>query len=377
MLKTNKYLLAFFFFFLKQILCAQNEDNNYTDYIKFYQLHISHIRGGDCQMYPSCSNYGLVVFKNYNPYKAMTLTSDRVMRCSHDFKNYNLTLINNSFKLIDLPDNSDSLMRIISFKKETTTYPVQNDTCELGLVRFLMLEKNYREALLEINRMLFKNYNCNEIYINYIRCKRSLNENEDAIFKFENSFPKELLNKPEFNLEIGNCYLDLGEYSIAIDKFKKALNSNDSSIIDKANIQIGLSLASMNLFGESLKYFNSISRFSPYYYNSRKIISIIESCKIEHKNPFLAGFLSTIPGLGYLYSGHKSSAASSLILNSLLAYAFYTNVKTGNYGMASLVGVFSFSFYIGNISGSIKSAKRFNNAQNYNKLHEIKSNISY
>ena len=91
----------------------------------------------------------------------------------------------------------------------------------------------------------------------------------------------------------------------------------------------------------------------------------------------MAGTLAIIPGLGYLYSGHKSSAITSVIVNGLLCYALYSNIKVENYGMAALVGVFSFSFYIGNISGSIKSSKRYNEARTRKIINQIKSNVNY
>ncbi|NJM14489.1 MAG: membrane protein insertion efficiency factor YidD, partial [Bacteroidales bacterium] len=73
-----------------------------TDYIDIYQKHISSIRGSSCQMYPSCSNYGMGVYNIYNPLKATFLTADRLLRCSHDPKNYNKILTHNGIRLIDL-----------------------------------------------------------------------------------------------------------------------------------------------------------------------------------------------------------------------------------------------------------------------------------
>ena len=357
------------------------EENNYIDYIKVYQRYISHIRGGECQMYPSCSNYGLIAFKSYNPIKAMAMTSDRVLRCSHDFRYYDITLADNKFKLLDLPLNDDNIKKQIVFKKETVTYPIsdKNDTCDFGFINYLMLQKDYREALLEINRKLYANKGiCPEIYVNYIKCKRALNESEDAIFKFDNSFPDYLKTNDLANLEVGNCYIDLGENSKAKEYYVKATFSTDSIIIDKSNMLIALSLSNEKKFLESKEFFSNISLSSPYYYNSQKAISILETQKgLKYKKPFIAGSLSIIPGLGYLYSGHKSSAISSIIVNGLLAYAFYSNIKSENYGMASLVGVFSFSFYIGNISGSVKSTKRFNETLDRKIINQIKSNVSY
>ena len=70
--------------------------------------------------------------------------------------------------------------------------------------------------------------------------------------------------------------------------------------------------------------------------------------------------MSIIPGAGYYYTGYKQTALSSLLLNGLLAYATTSNIKNKNTGMAILTGVFNLSFYISNIQGAFRSAKKYN-----------------
>lgn len=377
-------LILIFGFLIEETTAQETNDNAFLDYISFYQNYISHIRGGDCQMYPSCSNYGLIAFQNYSSLKAMVITSDRLLRCSHDINFYNLTLKNNEFKLIDLPVSNDSLERKSKFKKQTVTYPYKtfnNDSCpEAGFIRFLMLEKNYREALLEINRLFYYKHNCNqkELYLNYLRCKRTLNEIEEAIFKFENSFPEEIKNNSEIISEIGNCYLDLGNFEQAIKLYKSTISLNNSIKPDKIYSLLGLAYAQEFEFKKSSEYFLKINKESPLFYNANNCVTILNFMdNYKYKKKYIAGILSIIPGAGYYYSGHKSSAISSLIVNSLLGYALYSNIKNENYGMATLVGVFSFSFYIGNISGSIKSTKRYNKVIDNKIINQIKSNVYY
>jgi hypothetical protein len=51
--------------------------------------------------------------------------------------------------------------------------------------------------------------------------------------------------------------------------------------------------------------------------------------------------------------------------------ATYSSIKSKNYGLAALTGAFSVGFYVGNITGSIKSTKRYNETQyqdTFNKL---------
>jgi len=139
---------------------------------------------------------------------------------------------------------------------------------------------------------------------------------------------------------------------------------------------MALTFINENNFSKANDYLKKIPPKSPYYYNSQKaILALSNHRSVRYKNPMTAGICSIIPGLGYLYSGHKSSALSSFLVNGLLSYAVQSNIKSENYGMASLVGIFSLSFYVGNITGSIKSAKRYNNQIDKKTSQLVKSYI--
>jgi hypothetical protein len=179
--------------------------------------------------------------------------------------------------------------------------------------------------------------------------------------------------------EIGNQHLDLNNIQKALDFYQECINKNQEKIFtDNTNLLIGYSYASQKKWIESLTTFQSVSISSPFYAFSNNCVEIINKrLKLNYKKPGLAGILSVIPGLGYIYSGHSQTAISSLMVNSLLAYATVSNINNKNYGMASLTGLFSFSFYIGNITGSVKSAKRYNNNLDINTLNKLKLNIYY
>jgi hypothetical protein len=93
---------------------------------------------------------------------------------------------------------------------------------------------------------------------------------------------------------------------------------------------------------------------------NNKVSSQNKNLKTKEKNPTTAKILSIIPGAGYLYAGHRGSALTSLFINSLLAYATFTSIKKGNYGVAGIMGFFSISFYIGNITGASRCVTRYN-----------------
>ncbi|HSJ68281.1 MAG TPA: hypothetical protein VK921_11420, partial [Anditalea sp.] len=111
--------------------------------------------------------------------------------------------------------------------------------------------------------------------------------------------------------------------------------------------------------------------YSEYAIHNQKIVTELSTFK--RKKRATAGIASIIPGGGYFYTGHKTTAVSSLVLNGLLAYATYTSFNTGNYGVGVLTGIFSMSFYLGNITGGIKSADRYNMA----KESQLKRKLMY
>ena len=81
------------------------QTNAVHDYINIYQKYISGLKNGRCAMYPSCSNFGLLVFEKYNFFKALSLTSDRLIRCSHDKSFYDITYRYGIRSCIDLPND--------------------------------------------------------------------------------------------------------------------------------------------------------------------------------------------------------------------------------------------------------------------------------
>ena len=97
--------------------------------------------------------------------------------------------------------------------------------------------------------------------------------------------------------------------------------------------------------------------YNLYSFNQSKLY---ELQTMRQKSPALAKSLSIIPGLGYLYTGHKGSALTSFLVNSLLGYATYTCFDKKNYGLGAICGFLNLSFYIGNLNGAARSAHRYN-----------------
>lgn len=67
---------------------------------KTYQIILGPIKGENCPMYPSCSNYGIEAVKKYN-IKGLLITADRLNRCGHDLKYYKTIIVNDQIKYLD------------------------------------------------------------------------------------------------------------------------------------------------------------------------------------------------------------------------------------------------------------------------------------
>lgn len=124
--------------------------------------------------------------------------------------------------------------------------------------------------------------------------------------------------------------------------------------------------------------YRSLSEYDPYQQVSNVNFQLAEKAiRLKNKSLSLAGTLSIIPGLGYAYTGHKQTAITAFLVNGLITYATFTNFKNENYGMGILTGVFNISFYLGNIYGATKSAKRYNEQQKQSIINKLESNTIF
>ncbi len=359
----------------------KNETKASDDYIGFYQNYISSIRGQSCPMYPSCSRYGLESFRNNNFFNAFLLTSDRLIRCGHDYENYSFTLTNNGVKFLDVPENSSKYKSSdLVYKREENTYAYGDnfiDNSNLKFIKKLINEGYKREALLEINRVeVFNGKLTKELYINKILILDALGEYEKGIYEYEKSRDLNIKRDPEVLLQVSLLYKKLGNFKMSLTYVNKAINVKENSIfIEDKLLKIQGILFAMDNDWESA--YSSFLKMNDKH-QSQELIKIIESNDdIKYKNPKTAMFLSILPGAGYLYTGYKQTALSSLLVNGLLAYATSSNIKNKNIGMSLLTGVFSLSFYISNIQGAFKSAIKYNSNQESLLKSKLELKINY
>lgn len=337
------------------------------DYIHFYQKFLSGARGSRCAMYPSCSNYGLMCFRERPFIEAMVMTADRMIRCGHDGIYYDLTYEYGYPALIDLPP-FEPVPRSIVYTSQsyvlTDIFPCRNYVDSLrGFVHHLINCHHYDLALLEIERLSYfsPHFPDSLLYLQKLLCYDALNREEEGIFDFSVYQSERMKTDAAVLLQVAKMYYEVGNYRSAIDVLNR-INTVDKGILYRNTVFKGLSFLRL---GEEAAAAEQFSIVSPRYSSDVDLYSLnIQAMDdLSHqrkKKPWLAGVLSLMPGAGYFYDSQPASALTSLLVNGLLFYATYTSIKRENYGMAAVMGTFTLTFYTGNILGAIKGAKRYN-----------------
>jgi putative component of membrane protein insertase Oxa1/YidC/SpoIIIJ protein YidD len=375
----SKYVLYIFLFLSSSFNVTAQFENSITkvkningrnlsggDYISFYQQYISDIRGNDCPMYPSCSNYALESIKEKGFVLGVINGMDRLLRCGHEYKLYPSTMTDRGMRLLD--SNNDSLNSVLNYKRYVDYYAYESNYSDstLQFIQKLVSQQLYHEALLEINREFIKKGVTLDLLANELLCLNAIGKYEKVIYEFETKVTIEQKNSPKILKQYFTAYHKLENYEKIISLANIFNPEVSDENINYCKILVFNSfIKNRNVTGADF-FIASQKKLTGIEEKSRQVISDLRS--IKAKSPLIAGLSSTvIPGAGYLYAGHTKTAISSLLFNSLFAFATYSSFKSGNNGMGILTGLFGLAFYISNVQGSVKSAKRYNEMK-YNNI---------
>lgn len=362
-------------------LFAQEHISAVHDYIGIYQKYISGMNHSQCLMYPSCSRYGMMVFEDYSFPVAMTLMADRMLRCGNHPDFYiPYAGITGSNRMLDFPASRQTHAKTFAHGTHNvaaeTIIPVDSVSKAIQFINSLVNHQYYASALLEINRLLYNDtsfyFNPN-LYINAMRCFDGQLKYSEGLMFFEQRVPEKL----KLNYKV--LYTAAHLYDLVEDNDKSiALFQKSASIWDSNDVHPFGELAI--LYSKEKQYDAAkLSVWQKYIIDSNETahttsVSIIEKlATTKYKNSTTAMLLGLIPGAGYLYAKQPGSALTSLLTNTLLAYATYTSFKSENYGLGIIMGLFSASFYIGNIAGSGNSALRYNEKTQRDAINELRT----
>lgn len=340
------------------------DDSALDDYVRIYRkyLHRDSADGG-CAMYPSCSQYGLMVFEDCYFPNAMVYMADRMIRCGHDFDYYDLTLQNGQIRMLDYPPYLFVPKHYVYAPKEYYAYTdwrEKQDSIMLFINKLVNMHR-YREALFEIERLQTAQPSLPvQVLVNKLICYKGIGWEEEAIYDYEMHFPLSAKQTPDVAFEMIDLLFQMENYTMAQSILDK-ISFIDNQVDARKYAWKGIFFATERNWDAANYSFSLLAQYQPDACRDKKNVELIqEAANLHYKKPWFAASLSIIPGVGYLYIGRPKSALTSLIMNSLLGYAVYTSIKRENYGVAALLGVFNLSFYIGNISGAKRSAQRYN-----------------
>lgn len=378
-----KYSLFILFLWVIPRAVAQSDRGNATDeYISFYQKFLSSQKNSRCAMYPSCSSYGKMVFKEKPFMEAITLLTDRIMRCSHERNLYDITYEYGYRSAVDYPYYKNLPDHILYNKRELPHVDVlrigQTSDDVLPFINHLINKEEYQSAMIEIERKLFFDKQCLNptFYVNKLVCYRGLGDYEKGIFEYEVEFPKFTKNVDAVNMQVALLYYLTSNNQNALSVLDRILTKGVTTESQKkAHILKAIIYLNERNIQEGESMFREVSSWGVNKELYESNLNILRNIKEQKKkSPSLARILSIIPGGGYLYTNHKGSALTAFVINSLLGYATYTSVKSKNYGVAGVCGFLGLSFYIGNINGAGRSAVRYNERRYNECIRKLESN---
>lgn len=233
----------------------------------------------------------------------------------------------------------------------------------------LMNTNQYNSAVKEFERVIHLTSNKNAFAKELLRCYYNSGKFNEGILRAEKMYTNHK-NIPE---SVALEYIRLLLKEDDGREIKKLLAKNQS--IGKKN-KIRSKLTSFMIekkWLEAKNYFDSNENHLQKNSNYRELIH--DATNQKHKSQALALGLSTlIPGIGKVYTGDWKDGLASFILVSFNGYLAYRgfNQKGINNAQGWLFSGIGFSFYLGNLYGSLKSANNFNLRQNNNVINRSK-----
>jgi len=235
---------------------------------------------------------------------------------------------------------------------------------------FLYEQGDYLRAAGEYQRYLFyQPRDSEEMRYKIALCYRFAGQTEQAIQNFQmllRRHPEGLFTSQAY-YQIGATYFLQDQFEQSVEFLREALpHVTDARQHAAAEQLIGLSYLMQKQWSEAGEVFKtlqgsevaSVSQQAVVYHSYAK-----NGADLPTRSPFLAGALSTVvPGVGRLYTGRLSDALTSLFIVSLTGWQAYDGFQRD--GLSSVkgwtLGTLSGIFYIGNIYGSVISARVYN-----------------
>ena len=235
---------------------------------------------------------------------------------------------------------------------------------------FLYEQGDYLRAAGEYQRYLFyQPREREEMRYKIALCYRFAGQTEQAIQNFQmllRAHPEGRFTSQAY-YQIGATYFLQDQFELSVEFLREVLpHLTDTQQHAETEQLIGLSYLMQKQWSEAGEIFKtlqgsevpSVSQKAAMYHTYAE-----KGADLPTRSPFLAGALSTIvPGAGRLYTGRFSDALTSLFIVGLTGWQAYDGFQRD--GLSSVkgwtLGTLSGIFYVGNIYGSVISARVHN-----------------
>jgi len=177
-------------------------------------------------------------------------------------------------------------------------------------------------------------------------------------------------------LMISASYAKLNAFDDAIINLHNLITiTGDENIKDEAYYKIGWIYIEMASWEKAKNYFSKISAPNKDTYRLKRLAVDLDKEKIiPQKNPRLAGFLSVIPGAGFLYTERYQDALIAFLINGALMYAAYEAFDNDNNVLGGIITLVELGFYTGNIYGAVSSAHKYNRTKTGQFIQKLMEN---
>jgi len=224
---------------------------------------------------------------------------------------------------------------------------------------YLFKTQQYTLAAEEYERAVYYDSTNNSALLRLLQCYRYAGKNDIVAARFTYFF-KDSLNylRRDFAEEYVKNLLLRNEFETAYGYLDKNINIDET---ERESMQLGCLLLQKkwdNAFDYALKHPVTGDKK-----NADIHVVAFRSKQLKYKKPFVAATFSTlIPGTGKMYTKNWKDGIISLLFVGVNGWQAYRGFN--KYGSNSVYGWvftgFAASFYIGNIFGSYKSAKKYN-----------------
>ncbi len=256
-----------------------------------------------------------------------------------------------------------------------------NPDKQFNFAEYYFSNKNYLMAVAEYNRFIYffpedqrvetAMYRIGMSYYLGRHFKEAVNSFRAVIDRYVDT---ELSIKSYFMLS--EAHLNLNTFGPAIINLNNLITiTHDEDVKDEAYYRIGWICIETASWEKARLYFSRISAKNKDKYRLERLnAELNKERSIPQKKPDLAGFLSIIPGAGYLYCERYQDALIAFLLNGGLILAAYKSFDNDNNALGGVIAFVEFGFYAGNIYGAVASAHKYNRKKTGQFIEKLKNN---